>query len=256
MPRPVAVLLSGSCLEKLPDLQFCIDNVDKVLIGAGGALLDTVLRARGVNVAEAEEDCVEQIAAVLEEAEANEVEVILPQSIVVRNDEGEEIEVEPTAIPAGFRSVDIGATAAEAFWAHCQECRAVVWADPPGKYPEFPTGTSRMGELLCQHQGMTILGPGATIAMKGLGNHGPWSVLSLPPGFEDQGLSGDWGSASDALPEACEALELPPGLDGAGETSSPARRPRRATIATFADPGKASDKERTLVDRLAAHGIV
>ena len=166
--RPFAALLGGAKVsDKIGMLGNIMDKVDHLLIGGGIAA--TFLKAGGGEVGESlvETDRIDTAGELMELAERQGVDLVLPTDVVVVTDIQPEAAMRTVAVSdigAGHRIVDIGPKTAATFASCLSTCRTVFWNGPMGIYemPRFAAGTRAMMEALADSRAATILGGGST----------------------------------------------------------------------------------------------
>ena len=134
----------------------------------------TFLKAKGLSVGSsmAEDDYVETAKAVMEKAEKNGKELILPQDIVVADafsaDANTQI-VPNDAIPDGWMGLDNGPEATKEISAALADCKTVIWNGPMGvfEFDAFAKGTFAIVDVLeeiTEKGACTIVGGGDSVA--------------------------------------------------------------------------------------------
>merc|ERR1712151_939807 len=103
-------------------------------MGIGGGMVFTFLKARGLSVGNSlvEDDLLELVKKLEEQAKAKGVEIILPSDVAC----GKEI-------PDGWLGLDNGPKATEEIKAALSDCKAIIWNGPMGVFesPQFSKGT-------------------------------------------------------------------------------------------------------------------
>lgn len=163
----VAVLGGAKISDKLSAVRhFLTESAEAVLVGGG--LANTLLKARGVDVADSlvDDKGMEDAREILDGQPSG---LVLPSEVVVRpsgSDDGEAKAVKPDAIPAGHWIGDIGPAAAQAFAERIADARTVVWNGPVGKFedPAFREGTEAVARAVADLDGTTVVGGGDTVA--------------------------------------------------------------------------------------------
>jgi len=148
--RPMMAVVGGAKISsKLAVLNTLVAKVDGLSIG--GAMANTFLHARGLDVAESlcEPDMAETARDLLRRAEAAGRELVLPVDAVVadrlaRNVRTAAVPVE--TVPPGRMILDVGPATAELICAKLAESRTLVWNGPLGCFetPPFDAGTNRV----------------------------------------------------------------------------------------------------------------
>lgn len=171
-------------------------KVDRLAIG--GAMCFTLLKARGHDVggSKVEEDRLEDVAALLDRAEAAGVEVLLPVDVVAASDfaaDAEHRTVEVTAIPPGWMGLDVGPDTVSRFAAAIADAGAVLWNGPMGvfEWNAFASGTEGIARAVAACDGFTVVGGGdSAAALRKLKLVGEVSHLSTGGGASLEYLEG------------------------------------------------------------------
>jgi phosphoglycerate kinase len=146
-----------------------VGKVDALLVGGGMAY--TFLKAQGMEVGASllEADKLDVAKAVLDEARAKGVTFLLPMDHVI----AEKAEAaaatrtaDSTAIPAGWKGLDIGPKAREAFATVIRGARTVVWNGPMGVFElaPFREGTFAVARAIAASGAISIVGGGDSVA--------------------------------------------------------------------------------------------
>lgn len=176
-PRPAVAILGGAKVsDKIGVIKYLLPKLDTFLIG--GAMAYTFLKARGTPVGHSrvEDDKLGLANELMEAANKQGVEFILPiDHVVAEAPEKPETAAVVTEIPAGMTGLDIGPKTVEDFIARLSNAKAVIWNGPLGFFEKeaFAKGTLKVGEALAKRTGVkSIIGGGDTAAAVG---HQPWS---------------------------------------------------------------------------------
>ena len=203
--RPYAVVLGGSKVsDKLGVIENLLSKADRLLIGGG--MVFTFLAAKGYSVGNSllEEDQIDKVKGYLATAEANDVEIVLPEDIAVASafaaDADKQV-VSADAIPDGWMGLDIGPKAAAAFAAKIADAKTIVWNGPMGvfEFEAFEGGTRAVAQAMIDADGFSVVGGGDSAA----------AVRRL--GFDEAGF-GHISTGGGASLELLEGKVLP-GLD-------------------------------------------
>jgi len=178
--RPFVAILGGAKISgKIDVIKNLFGKVDSILIG--GAMTFTFFKAMGYEVGGSllEEDRIDMAGEVLKEAKQKNVELVLPEDIVVSKDAdgSEEIRtVAANAIPADMKGLDIGVATVAHFEKILSGAKTVVWNGPMGLFEvdAFAAGTYKIAEILAEitdKGAVTIVGGGdsaSAVAKSGL----------------------------------------------------------------------------------------
>ncbi|MFM9134109.1 MAG: phosphoglycerate kinase [bacterium] len=168
--RPYVVVMGGSKVsDKLAVIGSLLASVDRVLVGGGMAF--TFLRALGHPVGDSllEEDMVDSVRALLSDAAARGVAIVLPVDVVIARDIAEDAEtrtVAADAIPDGWKGLDIGPRTVELFAQVLSDARTVVWNGPMGVFEmaPFAAGTLGVARGVAASAAFTVVGGGESAA--------------------------------------------------------------------------------------------
>jgi phosphoglycerate kinase len=148
----VAVLGGAKVSDKLGVIDNLLDRVDVLLVG--GAMAFTLLSARGRPVGRSlvEENRLDEVRAVMEEAEASRTRVLLPTDVVaaVSTEQGAPHEVVPIDEIGDRVGVDIGPESAAAFAEVLASAKTVLWNGPMGIFEidEYAGGTRAVAQAV------------------------------------------------------------------------------------------------------------
>ena len=171
-PANPFVLVAGGAKvsDKLDALANLMPLVDQLIIG--GAMANTVLTYQGIDMGDSriEEDAIGLAAVLLEQAELNGVEILLPNDFVVAADLGDAVSARVVRqIPANTMVFDIGPESIERFESAIAGAQTVLWNGPMGVFEidELATGTQGIGSAIADvagRGGISIVGGGDTAA--------------------------------------------------------------------------------------------
>ncbi len=164
----VAVVGGAKVSTKTGPLRSLVERAATVLIGGGMA--NTFLLARGLEVGRSlvEEEMVPVAREVVELARAREVELLLPEDLVVADslDSPSRVETVPAhAVPPELMAVDIGPATVERFRAALARASTVFWNGPMGVFEvdAFARGTLAVAQALASCPGFTVVGGGESV---------------------------------------------------------------------------------------------
>jgi phosphoglycerate kinase len=167
--RPFLAVVGGAKVsDKIAVLENLLGRVSAFLIG--GAMANTFLKARGINVGKSrvEEDKLAVARAFLKKAEDRKVEVLLPVDVVAATglDAASGQVVRADAIPADLMALDIGPETANGFADRIARARTVFWNGPMGVFEKkpFAQGTLAVGKAVASCRGLTVVGGGDSVA--------------------------------------------------------------------------------------------
>ena len=196
--HPFATLLGGAKVsDKVAMVENIMPKVDCLLVGGGMAA--TFLKVKKFEVGQSliEEKLLDTAARLIEQAEKNNVLLLLPVDVVVADEISDDARVEVVSvehIPPDMQITDIGPQTIKSFEAELQKCRTIFWNGPMGVYemPRFAEGTRAMVKLLVDSQAKTIIGGGSTAeAVVEMGMADKMTFVSTGGGASLRFLSGE-----------------------------------------------------------------
>ncbi|MDH7552628.1 MAG: phosphoglycerate kinase [Spirochaetota bacterium] len=166
--KPVTAIIGGVKIStKIEVLKNIIPKVDNLLIGGGMSY--TFLKALGYNIGKSvvEEDQLNTAKEIIELAKKHNVNLLLPEDIVVSNkfDSPEGKEVVPiTSIPDNKEGVDIGPATRKKFAEIIKQSKTVIWNGPLGAFEtkEFAEGTGEIAKIVAESGCTSVIGGGDT----------------------------------------------------------------------------------------------
>ncbi|MCH7956901.1 MAG: phosphoglycerate kinase [Proteobacteria bacterium] len=174
-PRhPVAAVVGGAKIStKMDALGHLVDKTDLLIIG--GAMANTFLLARGVNVGRSlcEPDMTDSARAIMAAASRAGCDIALPVDAVVAREfaEGAESETVPVdAIPPDAMILDLGPASVGDLVRRLEGCRTLVWNGPLGAFEvsPFDAGTTALARAVARltKEGrlISVAGGGDTVA--------------------------------------------------------------------------------------------
>jgi phosphoglycerate kinase len=154
--RPVAAIVGGSKVStKLDLLGNLVRRVDLLLIA--GAMANTFLAARGVNVGKSRQEAEmhDRARRIEAAAEASGCEIMLPVDVVIAtefraNAGSQTVLVE--AIPADAMALDVGPQTVAVMTARLSGLRTLVWNGPLGAFetPPFDAATNALAQAVAR----------------------------------------------------------------------------------------------------------
>ena len=153
--RPFVAVLGGAKVsDKLDVIGNLLERVDAICIG--GAMAFTLLVARGADVGRSlvEADRVDSVRDVLEQADAEGVQILLPSDVVAADspDEGAVHDTVELTDIGDRMGVDIGPATAKAFGDVISSARTVLWNGPMGIFEieDYAGGTKAVAEAVAR----------------------------------------------------------------------------------------------------------
>ena len=169
--RPFAAVLGGAKVsDKIGALQNLVSKADLVLIGGGMAA--TFIRAQGYAVGDSpiEDDRLEFAKRLTDTAagQGDGARILIPTDVVVADEFTEDAHAQTvgvSAIPDGYRVMDIGPDTVRRYAEALGACKTVVWNGPMGvfEWAAFSQGTTAIANALAElEDAATITGGGST----------------------------------------------------------------------------------------------
>ena len=184
--RPVAAIVGGAKIStKLDLLGNLVAKTDLLIVGGGMA--NTFLHAGGVAIGRslAERDMAARASEIMQEAQRQGCDILLPEDAVVATslEAGVETETVPIqSVPSDRMILDVGPATVAAIERRLDACRTLVWNGPLGAFetPPFDAGTMAVAEIVAHRTQaarlMSVAGGGDTVAA--LGKAGVIGALS------------------------------------------------------------------------------
>ncbi|CAN5135915.1 phosphoglycerate kinase [soil metagenome] len=205
--RPFLAILGGAKVSsKIAVLRSLVARVDAVAIGGGMA--NTFLSATGhfIGTSLFEADREEEALAIIGEAKAREIDLIIPTDVVCspssKASAGTVCSVD--AVPPHNAIVDVGPDTLAQYAAAIGRARTIFWNGPVGVFesPAFAAGTRRVAELVAASGATTVVGGGESVqAVRELGLAGRMTHVSTGGGAALELIEGRALPGVAAIPE-------------------------------------------------------
>lgn len=197
--RPFVAVLGGvKVSDKLGVIEHLLDKVDAICVG--GAMAFTLLVATGKEVGRSlvEEDRVDEVRDVLERADRQDVEILLPTDVVAATapEEGADSAEVPLEEIGDRLGVDVGPDTGKRFGDVVRGAKTVIWNGPMGIFEidAFAAGTLAVADAIAdatRNGAYTVVGGGdSAAAMKKLGKEDEVSHVSTGGGASLEMLEG------------------------------------------------------------------
>lgn len=204
----VAILGGAKVSDKIGVIENLIKKVDKIIIG--GAMANTFLKAKGYCMGKSlvEDDKIELAKELLENANKNNVEILLPVDLVLTNDldNSDVIKmVDLDADKADLMAVDIGDKTIQLFKDAIKEAKLVIWNGPMGVFENknFSKGTFEIAKVVAESDAISIIGGGdSSLAVKLSGYEDKVTHVSTGGGASLEMMEGKELPGISALQEA------------------------------------------------------
>lgn len=195
----VAILGGAKVSDKIGVIENLLSKVDTIIIGGG--MTYTFYKAKDLPIGDSlvEEDKVDLAKSLMEKAEEEGVNLMLPMDSVVAKEFDNEAEhkvVDEEGIEDGWMALDIGPQSSISFGNVIKNAKTVVWNGPMGVFEmdNFADGTFAVAEALAEatkHGATTIIGGGdSASAIKKAGLEDQVSHVSTGGGASLEFLEG------------------------------------------------------------------
>ena len=175
--KPLGIILGGAKIsDKIRILENLIPHAKTVCVG--GAIANTFLLAQGYDVADSlvDESFIDSAIKCIDLAQENNVDLILPDEVVVTVGQGSENLIRTVSIdqiPAGWRVLDVGPSTIEKFMNGLNTAKTVIWNGPMGMFEQeqFAKGSLELAHMIGDLRTPTsVIGGGETAAIANLAN--------------------------------------------------------------------------------------
>ncbi|RPI97337.1 MAG: phosphoglycerate kinase [Spirochaetales bacterium] len=168
--RPTTAIIGGVKISsKIDALKNILGRVDNLIIGGGMAY--TFLKAKGYDVGKSilEADHVPTAKAIIDLAEKNKVNLVLPIDIVIAPDldsAGKKSLARFDAMPSDMEGVDIGPESIGLYSDIIRKSKTVVWNSPLGAFenPAFAVGTNAIAKIVAESDCLSVIGGGDSVS--------------------------------------------------------------------------------------------
>ena len=171
--RPFVAVIGGAKISgKIDVITTLLDKADVLLVGGGMPF--TFYKAMGLDIGDSilEKDRLDMAREILAKAEKSSCELLLPVDIMIADafdNDAETGYVDYTAIPQGWKGLDIGPKTAKLFASKIVDAGTVVWNGPMGTFEmeTFSGGTRAVADALAaatEKGAVTIIGGGDSAA--------------------------------------------------------------------------------------------
>lgn len=166
--RPFVAILGGAKVsDKIGVIENLLSRVDTVLLGGGMA--NTFLMAEGKAVGDSlvEADFVDTANDVIEKAQHQSVELLLPVDVVAaKGMDSQASTVDADGISDGWAAYDIGPRTIEQFSDVIAGAKTIFWNGPMGVFekPAFANGTLAIAKAVANANAFTVIGGGDSVS--------------------------------------------------------------------------------------------
>lgn len=165
----VAVIGGAKVSSKIGVLKTLLPKCKTLIIGGGMAY--TFLKVKGIPVGKSlvEEEYLDTAKKLLEEAEKQGNEVLLPVDHIVADEFSENAKpetVDSVEIPEGKIAMDIGPKTLDQMRSKIDNAKSLVWNGPMGvfEFDAFAQGTLETAKMVADCLGTTVVGGGDSVA--------------------------------------------------------------------------------------------
>ncbi|MGM0365818.1 MAG: phosphoglycerate kinase [Actinomycetota bacterium] len=168
--RPFAAILGGSKVsDKIQVIRSLLGKVDTLILGGGMSY--TFFKAKGYEIGKSicEEDQLSYAREMLELAEKNNVNFLLPIDIVIAREydkDSDKRTVSIQSIPIDWMGLDIGEKSTELFGKEIEGASTIFWNGPVGvfEWERFEQGTRDIANSIAKSSAVSVVGGGDTLA--------------------------------------------------------------------------------------------
>ena len=165
----VAVIGGAKVSSKIGVLETLLPKCKTLIIGGGMAY--TFLKVKGIPIGKSlvEEEYLDTAKKLLEEAEKQGNEVLLPVDHIVADEFSENAKpetVDSVEIPEGKIAMDIGPKTLDQMRSKIDNAKSLVWNGPMGvfEFDAFAQGTLETAKMVAGCSGTTVVGGGDSVA--------------------------------------------------------------------------------------------
>lgn len=168
--RPFITIIGGAKIsDKIGVIENLLTKVDALLIGGGMA--NTFLLAQGYAMGDSlvETSSLDLAKRMIDLAASRGTKLLLPTDAVVADAFAPDAKtqvVPVTAVPAGWRILDIGPDTRAMYAAEIAKAKTVIWNGPMGVFemPAFAQGTRAVAQALADSTAKSVIGGGDSVA--------------------------------------------------------------------------------------------
>ena len=172
-PKPMVAIIGGAKVSsKIAVLESLLKNASSLVIGGGMAY--TFLKAQGHAIGKSlvEDDFIDTAKKLLSEAQAKNVNIILPVDHVgaeAFDANATAVPVDGVDIPDNLMAMDAGPKTLTLYKKAIDEAKSIVWNGPVGvfEFDAFAKGTEAVARMVAEATGrgaMTVVGGGDSVA--------------------------------------------------------------------------------------------
>jgi len=166
----VSIIGGAKVSDKMGVIKNLLKKVDYIL--TGGGIANTFLAAQGYTMQESlvEEDMLAEAKELMEEAKANDVELVLPVDLVIASEFAADAErdvVKTDNIPEGWQALDSGGPETlKKYSKILKKAKTITWNGPIGvfEFDKFAGGTIELAKIIAESGARSIIGGGESAA--------------------------------------------------------------------------------------------
>lgn len=168
--KPLVVILGGAKVsDKINVISKLMTKANTLLIG--GAMANTFLAAKGYNIgfSKFEEDRLDVAKELMEQAEALNVNLVLPIDVSAGNEFSPKAKCKNFAvdsIASDYQAMDIGKKTRKLFAKEIKNAKTIIWNGPMGvfEFKKFRKGTLAVAKAVAKSGAVSVVGGGDSVA--------------------------------------------------------------------------------------------
>ena len=168
--KPLVVILGGAKVsDKINVISKLMTKANTLLIG--GAMANTFLAAKGYNIgfSKYEEDRLDVAKELMEQAEALNVNLVLPIDVAAGNEFSPKAKCKNFAvdkIASDYQAMDIGKKTQKLFAKEIKDAKTIIWNGPMGvfEFKKFRKGTLAVAKAVAKSGAVSVVGGGDSVA--------------------------------------------------------------------------------------------
>lgn len=168
--KPFVAIIGGVKVStKIAVLESLLPKVSTLIIG--GAMAYTFLKVNGHTIGKSlvEEDFIDTAKSLLEKAEQQGVEILLPLDHVVADEFSETAKpalIKDVNIPGNKIGMDVGPKTLDLYRKKIKNARNILWNGPLGvfEFKAFAKGTLEVARMVSKCKGTSVVGGGDSVA--------------------------------------------------------------------------------------------
>lgn len=207
--HPFLCILGGLKIsDKIKTIEQLAGKADLILIG--GAMANSFLKAKGLEIGKSKYDAVENAEALLKRHHAK---ILLPEDVVVADkydNAARQKTIPVDQVPSDWMILDIGPETVKLFNAELKKAKSIFWNGPLGAFElsSFSKGTADVAQFAARLKCTTIIGGGDSAdAVTKLGLQDKFAHVSTGGGASLEFLEGKKLPAIEALERSYKRIK-------------------------------------------------